>query len=348
MPDHSAIFRILDVNFNRAVEGLRVVEEYLRFDAEDPYRTELYKQLRHDLVAALTSIPESQRYSARDTESDIGTGISVSAEYVRHSTLDVAIASQSRIEQALRCLEEYSKPIDPSVAQTVEQLRYRAYTLGRTLATVHRGGQLLADARLYVLVDGRASESEFSNLVNDLITAGASVIQLRDKRLGDRVLTERARALRQLTRGTPCLFMVNDRPDIARLADADGVHVGQDELTVKDARTILGPDKLIGVSTHTIDQARQAVLDGANYIGCGPTFPSGTKAFDEFPGTGFLREVAGEIVLPAFAIGGINERNLDEVLATGIRRVAIAGAICDSSEPAKVCRRLAERLAANL
>jgi thiamine-phosphate pyrophosphorylase len=89
------------------------------------------------------------------------------------------------------------------------------------------------------------------------------------------------------------------------LCRADGVHVGQEELTIRDVRQIVGPEMLVGVSTHSIEQARQAVLDGASYLGCGPTFPSETKHFDHFPGLDFLRQVAAEISLPAFAIGGI-------------------------------------------
>src|SRR5207237_9328533 len=128
----------------------------------------------------------------------------------------------------------------------------------------------------------------------------------RDKRLADRELLARARQLRELTNGTSTLFIVNDRPDLARLSQADGVHVGQDELSVKDARSIVGLHALIGVSTHSIQHARPAVLDGANYIGVGPTFPSGTKSFARFTGVDLLQAVASEIRLPAFAIGGVS------------------------------------------
>jgi thiamine-phosphate pyrophosphorylase len=126
---------------------------------------------------------------------------------------------------------------------------------------------------------------------------------------------------------------VNDRPDIAVLSQADGVHVGQEELEVRDARRIIGPDRLVGVSTHSIEQACQAVSDGADYIGCGPTFPSGTKDFDHFPGLDFLRQVAAEISLPAFAIGGITLDNLSQVLHTGFARIAVSGAITNSADP---------------
>ena len=103
--------------------------------------------------------------------------------------------------------------------------------------------------------------------------------QLRAKRLGDRELLARARLVADATRGSQTLFIMNDRPDLALLSGADGVHVGQEELTVKDARRILGTSGLVGVSTHSIEQARAAVLDGASYIGVGPMFPSGTKDF---------------------------------------------------------------------
>ena len=146
--------------------------------------------------------------------------------------------------------------------------------------------------------------------------------------------------MRALTRETPVLCIVNDRPDLAALARADGVHVGQEEVSVKDARRIVGPESLVGVSTHTIEQARQAVLDGANYIGVGPTFPSGTKTFEHFPGLDLLRAVAAEIRLPAFAIGGITSENLAEVLAAGIARIAVSAAITAAADPAEAARQL--------
>jgi thiamine-phosphate pyrophosphorylase len=205
----------------------------------------------------------------------------------------------------------------------------------------------LADARLYVLLDGRASLDEFTAMAGSLVQSGVHVIQLRDKRLDDRRLLERAAALREITRTAGVLFIINDRPDMAVLAQADGVHVGQEDLTVKAARQIVGPDALVGVSTHSIDQARQAVLDGANYIGVGPTFPSETKPFDQFPGLDLLRAVAAEIRLPAFAIGGIRPEKLAGMLQTGIGRIAVSGAILDAADPAAVARALSRELTAH-
>jgi thiamine-phosphate pyrophosphorylase len=137
---------------------------------------------------------------------------------------------------------------------------------------------------------------------------------------------------------SPPLLIINDRPDIALLARADGVHLGQEDMGVADARRIVGHKMLVGISTHTSEQVRQAAADGADYIGCGPTFPSETKQFEHFLGLEFLRRVAVEISLPAFAIGGITLENLPQVLATGFSRVAVAGSITSAEDPTAVAR----------
>jgi thiamine-phosphate pyrophosphorylase len=215
----------------------------------------------------------------------------------------------------------------------VEELRYETYTLAKACTITTGSLARLSGARLYVLTDGRSSECAFAERAQALIEAGVHIIQLRDQRLEDRELLERARLLRRVideSSAAPArrpLLVMNDRPDLAVLSRADGIHVGQEELSVHEVRQIVGPSMLVGVSTHTIEQARQAVLDGANYIGCGPTFPSETKQFAEFPGLEFLRQVAAEIALPAFAIGGITLENLPQVLSAGFTRIAVSGGI---------------------
>lgn len=344
MSNRNAVLRILDVNGNRASEGFRVMEEYLRLVLGDRHLTQLCKDLRHELAEALSTIPTSELLIARDTQGDIGTQLAASDEYDRSSPQQVWQANQKRVEQSLRCLEEFSKTSFPAVAKKVEQLRYRCYTLAKAIDATDRGKSRLAASKLYVLVDGCTSLDAFTSLVQMLIAAGVHLLQLRDKQLQDRELLERARRIRALTRGTSTLFIMNDRPDLAELAQSDGVHLGQEEMTVADARAILGADRMIGVSTHSLDQARQAVLDGADYIGCGPTFPSETKPFDHFPGLDLLREIAAEITLPAFAIGGITAANLPAVLETGFTRIAVANAVTQASRPADAARQLLERL----
>jgi len=338
------VLRILDAAANRCQEGLRVVEDYVRFVLDDRHLTAQLKELRHALTEVLARLPLHERLTARETLADVGVHLSTPSEQIRTSAAHVLSANFSRLREAMRSLEEFGKVLDPALSAQVEQLRYRAYTLHRAVDITAASLQRLADARLYVLVDGRESVADLVAMAQALVDAGVHVIQLRDKHLDDRRLLERARALRAVTGAGPTLFIVNDRPDLAALSGADGVHVGQGELTVKDARTIVGPSALVGVSTHSIEQARQAVFDGASYIGVGPTFPSGTKHFDRFPGLALLREVAAEIRLPAFAIGGIGRDNLAQVLATGVRRVAVSHSVATASDPAAAARAMLEAM----
>lgn len=339
------VLRIIDAAANRAGEGLRVIEDYLRFVLDDRHLTERCKTLRHDLTAALAPISNSDRNTSREASRDVGAEVTTPAEQSREDVTHVVVASFKRLEQSLRSLEEYTKLFDPAIAAELERLRFRTYTLERAVDITRCSIQRLDTCRLYVLIGAQETPEQFEALAQSLIAGSAGAIQLRDKHLTDDKLLQRARLLRRMTRDSDTLFFVNDRPDIAVLAGADGVHVGQDELSVKDARTIVGPRPLIGVSTHTIEQARGAVLDGANYIGCGPTFPSRTKQFDDFPGVDFLQQVAAEIRLPAFAIGGISPENLPQVRAAGFNRVAVSAAVTGHDDPGQAARQLLTALA---
>jgi thiamine-phosphate pyrophosphorylase len=358
---NTGTIRILDAQANRAAEGLRVVEDYVRFVLDDRHLTGLAKQLRHDLTAALQPVATAQRLACRESQSDVGGVLAAPAEpnaatqspgtaaSVRSNAADVAAASFNRLQQALRSLEEYGKLVDPAMATQIEKIRFRSYTLQRAVGITADSLSRLADARLYVLVDAStdqisADEETFAALMESLVAAGVHVLQLRDKQLSDAKLLARARRLREITRGTPALFIMNDRPDLAVLSAADGIHVGQDELTVKDARAIVGPHSLIGVSTHNIQQARQAVLDGANYIGVGPTFPSITKKFESFAGLDFVRAIASEISLPAFAIGGITLENVSQVISSGLSRIALSAAITAVPNPTAAAQEFLARL----
>lgn len=335
-----AVLRVMDAAANRAGEALRVAEDYVRFVLDDPLLTRTCKELRHALAAALAAIPEAHRLTARATEQDVGTRIVASGEYERRDPADVAGANLRRLQESLRSLEEFAKLTSLQTAVECEQLRYRSYTLHKAVLGVARARRRLHDARLYVLVDGYETEAKFAESAAALVAAGVDVLQLRDKRLDDRTLLARARTLRRLTRDTRTLFVMNDRPDLALLSEADGVHVGQEELSVAEARRIVGPDRLVGVSTHDLEQARRAVFDGADYLGVGPTFPSGTKQFASFPGLEFVQAVAGEITLPAFAIGGITAENVGEVLRAGGRRIAVGGAVVKAADPATAAKQL--------
>ena len=173
-----------------------------------------------------------------------------------------------------------------------------------------------------VLVGGLPTIGDLTWVVGEALAGGADVIQLREKGLADRELLRLARDVRILTAQARVPLILNDRVDLARLASCDGVQLGQDDLSVRDARRILGPTSLIGISTHDREQLDAAILSGASYLGVGPVFPSPTKDFSEseLAGLAYVRLAAESTSLPWFAIGGINEENIDRVLEAGATR----------------------------
>jgi thiamine-phosphate pyrophosphorylase len=343
--DSGRIFRALDANLNRASEGLRVAEDYARFVLGDAFLSRRLKESRHGLTTAVdANLSESARLAFRDTQQDVGTSIDTPAEYQRPDVKSVAQANFRRVQQALRALEEFGKVLSTPFARACEAIRYDLYTLEHATLGSQRNHSAISKAQIYVLVDGKSSLGEFERAVREVVEH-VDVIQLRDKNLTDRELLGRGKRLKGLLRGTECLFILNDRADLALLCEADGVHVGQDELSVAEARRIVGEHALIGVSTHNVEQLRKAVLDGASYVGCGPVFPSPSKNFQHFPGLEYLRQAAQETSLPCFAIGGIDPQNIDRVIDAGFRRVALQGAISGANKaPVEVLKTLKEKL----
>ena len=332
--------RVLDASFNRAREAARVLEDYCRFVRDDRFLTQQVKELRHGLATAAQKLPARTLLAARETLRDVGTTSTAGGEYERASPAHVALVNLKRLQESLRSLEEFGKVFGPDLGRDLEALRYRAYTLERAVSPGSAARARLSAAKLYVLLTRAQCVASLDWTIREAARGGADVFQLREKTLPDRELIALARDVRRWTREAGTLFVVNDRPDIARLCEADGVHLGQDDLSVKDARRIGGADLLIGVSTHTLDQLRQAVLDGADYVGIGPTFPSRTKPFDHFPGLDFIRAASAETSLPAFALGGIGAANVGDVVAAGAKRVAVSAAISTADDPEQAARLL--------
>ncbi len=347
--------RMMDASANRAREGLRVVEDIARFVLDDKHLTSLLKQLRHNLAAALEPLDDGRFLAARDTTADVGTSVTTEREHQRSSLRDVLDANLSRAQESLRTLEELAKlqadslphstPSAPSAAALFEQTRYDLYTLHKALAGTLEARSRLDGRILYLLAGESGCQGGIGPVIRAAVAGGVGVVQLREKSLEDGALLELALRVRRWTREAGVLFVMNDRPDLALLADADGVHVGQHELDVRSVRRIVGPGRLVGVSTHSIPQARQAVLDGADYLGVGPVFASQTKSFDSLAGLDFVTAVAEEITLPWYAIGGISSENLEQVTAAGATRVAVGAAVCGTDDPETAARCLHRDLA---
>ena len=205
----------------------------------------------------------------------------------------------------------------------------------------------LPSPAVYVLLDGRTwkqGQATFDKQINQLVEAGVCLIQFRDKTLSDREHIAAGERLSQLIESKPTAWIMNDRVDLAIAAGADGVHLGQDDMPIEMARKMMGAGRAIGISTHSIEQARDAVLRGADYIGVGPVFKSQTKEFKEFVGVDLISKVAQEIKIPAFAIGGINLKNAHQVRDAGLSRVAVSGVVSTADDAGDVVKKLIAEL----
>lgn len=342
-----ATMRVLDAAANRCREGLRVVEDHVRFTLDDPLLSERLKTIRHELAGVLTSMGADNWIRARDTQGDVGTGIHTAAERSRASVAGLVAANCKRVEESLRTLEEYGKLQRTAAPPRLEALRYQFYTVEQALLARQHVNVRLEHAKLYLLLTDRLCPRGLGPVAHAAISAGVDVIQLREKETSERRRIDLAKRVREWTREADVLFIINDRPDIAALVDADGVHLGQDDMTVSEARRIVGTNKLIGVSTHTVEQAREAVLAGADYLGVGPVFASPTKEFQEFAGLDFVRAAATQIRISWFAIGGITEANIGEVMTAGATRVAVSSAICRADAPQLATSELIRKLSAD-
>lgn len=201
------------------------------------------------------------------------------------------------------------------------------------------------DFRLYVITaESNHPGKSLVDVMEQTLIGGADILQLRNKTGSREEVLGQAKALRELTRKYNVPFIINDYPDIVLEVDADGVHLGQEDMPIAEARRLLGPEKIIGISTHSLQQALAAERDGADYIGAGPVFPTDTKPGRAAVTTSYVAEAARHVTIPFVAIGGITLENVDVVLASGARRICSVSAIVGSSDPAATCRSFLERI----
>ena len=207
----------------------------------------------------------------------------------------------------------------------------------------------LSRMRLYLITGDQGGEVETARIVEAALEGGASVIQLRKKTMAKGEQYSIARALRRLTQLHGALFIVNDHADIAIAADADGVHLGQDDLPPSAVRELPGFDgRLIGRSTHSLEQAKGAIGEGADYIAVGPVYPTPTKAGRPPVGTALVSDVAAIADRPFVAVGGIDDENAPAVVEAGAGAIAVVRAVYDAANPAEAARRLREIISTRL
>ena len=205
--------------------------------------------------------------------------------------------------------------------------------------------KLLSRIRLYVIADKNiCGDKNIEEVVSQAIEGGAEMIQYRDKESDDEEFFKIASKLKKLCRKRNIPFIVNDRTEIAFKIDADGVHLGQEDLSIQEARGILGSEKIIGKSAKTIRQAKEAEKEGADYLGIGPIFDTLSKQIKRTIGTDIIRKAKDSLRIPFFAIGGINLENLDQVIQAGGKRIAVISAVVLSDDVKSTATKLLEKI----
>jgi thiamine-phosphate pyrophosphorylase len=329
----SEVLRILDVNLNRARESLRVIEDYARFILDDRDAAAAAKLMRHELREIVDSLGRDALLESRDVGGDIGREVKTEWERSRRDASDVLAAAFARLSEAARTIGEYAKLNSPPAARFAEGLRYAGYELQQRIVTRGELRRRFREMRLYTIVTESLCKRPWLETAEAAMRGGAWCVQLREKALPDAELLRRALALRKLTRQRGILFFVNDRPDIARLAQADGVHVGQEDLSVAEVRRIAGGAMLVGKSTHTSDQIDAAIAETPDYVAVGPMFETTTKPQEHIAGLEALRIAAGRTELPLVAIGGITASRAAACIQAGAACVCACSAIISADDP---------------
>lgn len=335
------VLRTIDANANRAGEALRVLEDAARFMLDDARLAGTCKKLRHTLSETVRQLGPIVHH--RDTPGDVGTRITTRSEQQRLGLIDIAQAAADRAAQAMRVIEEYAKLTDTQAAQRIEQLRYELYAAaGRIIQRLPSGRA--TQWRLCLLLTESACAMDWQEVATQAIRAGVDAIQLREKNLDADELLRRANWLRETIDAQPrckTQLIINDRLDIALACAADGVHLGQHDLPLSEARRIAGQRLIIGISTTNLTEARTAIRGGADYCGLGPMFTSTTKRKPRLAGPGYVEKFIQRWPnVCHLAIGGIDAENAKQIQQAGGRGVAVCATICQSRKPGRMTTRL--------
>lgn len=328
------LIRLLDANLNRVAEGLRVVEDIFRFCFDHAELQARLKSVRHRLEARS---PVAGRELWRQALDDVGFDAVGTLEDDRCGTEDLLRANFKRAQQGLRSLEELLKLDRSAAAREFKALRYEVYDIERLALTWLSRPQL--GRGLYLIIS--EPPAGYRNLASMAVAANLPAIQLRYKGADTRRFLALAKSIRGITAGTGTRLIINDRPDLAMVADADGVHIGQEDLPAEAVRRLIGPRKLLGLSTHNLDQVRQAAHLPVDYIGFGPLYPTTSKAVPD-PVTGQKPYLDAVEISPhpVVAIGGLNPVRIARLGPDACPRPAMIGAIANAPDPLAAMRAI--------
>lgn len=345
------VLRILDANFDRAREGLRVLEDIARFGLDDRPLAGLLRGLRHE-VGELGRPLTLELVSARRAESDVGGPSEAKPELARGDLASVAAANARRVQESLRVLEELAKlpgsPLGAGAPTSIERARFQVYALERDLlGKVTRQSIAGRIKGLYFILDPELTAGRDPvALVREALAGGVSVVQLRDKHREKGYQLALAQQVRAACEEASAVFLMNDHPDVALAVGASGVHVGQKDLPLEAARRVLPLHQIVGVSTATLDEALAAAAGGADYVAVGAMFPTASKNDTRPAGLETLRRVRAQVRQPLVAIGGITADNAGEVVRAGADALAVISAIALAPDVRAAARTLNDAITA--
>ncbi len=332
-------FRILDAAANRGREAFRVLEDAARFILEDPVLTEAAKRLRHELVSTLKELPQGALLEHRSVSTDPGCTISLETERARPDALAVVQAAAGRATEALRSLEEWSKPVSGVLSDRFEKMRYATYELTGPL--IERFQRPIVDWRVCLLLTESSCRSSYDDVLVAAIRGGVDCIQIREKTLTDAELRDRVRHVIDHAGPAGVAVVVNDRIDVALATQADGVHLGQNDLGLEDARRIAGSRLLLGRTTHDSNELEDAIAGGADVVGVGAMFRSTTKSEVDPKGEALLEHLLEHHSSQAhLAIGGLDASRARTLAEQGCRGIAVCAAVCGSIDPEAAMREI--------
>jgi thiamine-phosphate pyrophosphorylase len=346
------LLRMIDANLNRSSEGLRVLEDIARFLLNDAELSQRLKDIRHALARETKSLSVGL-LSKRDSEHDVGARMGAGYEPETKQSLQdlsgLVTANAKRVEESLRVVEELAKLPEISSmlnSASFEQTRFTLYTLERDLISrISRRDKIKRMLGLYVILDKQfLVDRDELDIAGQIIEGGARVIQLRDKQSKKGELLLVAQKLKELCSQADVLFIINDYLDLAMAVDADGLHVGQEDLPLSVIRRELPIDKIVGCSVTTLSQATKAQAEGADYIAVGSIFPTTTKKGATVVGVDMLKELKRTVSVPLVAIGGINQNNIGEVVSAGADAIAVISAVLGEKDVRGAVQKLTAKM----
>ncbi|MDZ7860025.1 MAG: thiamine phosphate synthase [Candidatus Krumholzibacteriota bacterium] len=326
--EKKTLIRILDANGNRCAEGLRVIEEIARLGMNNARLAGEIKSLRHNVRLSVSCLLDNS-VRCRDSEGDVGRKVSSAAELTRRSFESVLKANFFRAEESLRVIEEFSKLIKPESGVEFKEFRFRVYSLEKSfLSKVERSAVIPKSPFLYAIIDrSLVPAPKIKETAAALCSEGADIIQYRAK---DFTQEEKFADLSVILFET-CNYdipvIVNDDPYLAAECGADGVHLGSSDPDPAEAREILGPGSIIGLTIHSIEEMKAGALGLVNYVAVGSIFSSATKRDVFVKGTKLISKVKEITDLPLVAIGGISPENTESVFDSGADGIAVISSL---------------------